>query len=432
MKTHSKNLKSGGSLMIPLIVALLAAGLLGSALLSMATSARYHRVHASTAARSYYLAESGGAYVRSVRLEDPTLMPAGTFTLNSGDQFMVFTYRDDDRIIVRSTGIANPGTNLEARRRLHFVVSESPEGDVMPVGFDYDNDGQFDDHAWTTVGVDPEIRSTGPSGGQAALDLKGEEGQIYLNWGSIPELNLAQVWALKGGLLSYDVQVKIKPFDTGQQTAYSKHYMLGITFRLQNDINRSYGLSYFRSLAGTNPGHTPAWVRSLPASFQDLRGTNVFLVLWYRDGGIGTFELIDSRQLTPDDPVIEVRNNNPELRDYSTLLLQLKEQFATDGRRENLVSAFLQGPSNYPLWESREDMVWQDDETVFPGPTLWESGQTELRDNRLTSEEFDLREPPEIGIHIFYDLLGANLKFFDDFAIRVEGYGLTVGSQIQY
>lgn len=421
-----------GALLIALIVALVGASVLGVALLSMATSARYQRIHVGTATRAYYLAESGGAYVRSVRMDDRELRPSGTFTLHNGDQFVVHTFQDGDQVIVRSTGITNPGTYLEARRRLHFVVSDGSDSDELPFDFDFDDDGQFDDDVWTTVNVDPTIRSTGPSGGQPALDLKGEQGEIYLNWQDHPELDLQQIWAMNGGLLSYDLQVKIKPFDTGSQAAYSKHYMLGLSFRLHPDIENSYGISYFRSLAGTNPGHTPSWVRDLPPAFQALRGNDIYLVLWYRNGWVSSLDLLDYRLLTPADPVVEIRNNNPELRDYSTLLLQFREQYNAAGTRENRITAFIQGLGVYPLWNDREDIVWQEDETVFPGPVVWQSGRTLIPDGRLTSETFDLVRPAEIGVHVLYDLFGANLKFFDDFAMRMEGYGSIGGSQIQY
>ena len=246
----------------------------------MATSSRYQRIHAGMANRAFYLSESGAAYVHSVRMLDASLAPSGTFTLSNGDQFMVHTIVTNGQVTVQSTGIANPGTHIEARRRLHFISSQFGDADVLPMGFDFDDDGSFDDDVWTAVNVDPKIRSTGPSGGQAALDLKGEEGHIYLNWQAHQELNLQTVWTSKGGLLSYDAQVKIKPFDTGQQAAYSKHYMLGISFRMQ-DVDHCYGISFFRSHDGTNPGQTPSWVNAMPQAFQDLRGTNLYHHQWH-------------------------------------------------------------------------------------------------------------------------------------------------------
>lgn len=432
MKTMLKTDARDGSLIIAVIIALMAMAFLGAAALSMATSARFQRVHVSNANRAYYLAESGASYVRSVHMINKAVMPAGTFTLSNGDQFIVNTVSNIGQIIVQSTGIANPGTHIEARRRLTFVLTDIASSDVLPLGFDFDDDGAFDDDMWTAVNVDPAIRDTGPSGGQPSLDLKGEQGQIYLNWQDQPDLNLQSVWAHNGGLLSYDVQVKIKPFETGNEQAYSKHYMLGISFRLHPDINNCYGISYFRSLAGTNPGQTPSWVREMPAAFQNLRGTNVYLLLWYRNGAIDTMDLINYRLLTPADPVIHIRNELPELADYATILLALKERYGGGGARENLITAYIQGLSAYPLWNSPTNAVWQENTDVFPAPVTWNNGVVTNVDGRLTSADFNVNQPAEIGIHVFYDREGANLKFFDDFAIRMEGYGSMGGTQIQY
>ena len=419
-------------MLVPLVIGLMALASLGAALLAMATSARYQRLHTGISMRAYYLAESGGAYVRSVRKNDKTLLPSGTFTLVNGDVFSLQTTEDNGRVVVTSIGTANPGTHLEAQRRLHFVISENPEGDVLPLGFDLDNDGQFDSDTWSVENVDPTIRTTGPSGGQAALDLKGESGAIFLNWQDKPDLDLAQVWAYNGGLLNYDLQVKISPFDTGQQNAYSKHYLLGLSFRVQADTSHSYGLSYFRSLADTTPGQTPSWVASLPPAFQALRGDNIHLLLWSRQGPVSTMEIIAHRTLAPDDPVIEIRNGHEELRNYSTLLLQIQEQFDAGGLRENVMHAYIQGLEAYPLWGSRDDMAWQEDTGTFPAPVQWENGQSEIRNGLFVTGDFNLLRPDEIGIHVLYDRTGANLKFFDDFAMRVENYAVVSGSQVQY
>ena len=419
-------------MLVPLVIGLMVLASLGTALLAMATSARYQRLHTGHSIRAYYLAESGGVFVRSVRMHDNTLLPSGTFTMANGDLFSVQTTEDNGRIVVTSIGTANPGTHLEAQRRLHIVISENPGGDVLPLGFDLDNDGQFDSEVWSVENVDPTIRTTGPSAGQAALDLKGEFGAIYLDWQDKPDLNLAQVWAFNGGLLNYDLQVKISPFETGNEQAYSKHYLLGLSFRVQADTSHSYGLSFFRSLAGTTPGQTPSWVASLPPAFHALRGDNIHLLIWSRQGPLSTMEIIARRTLAPDDPVIEIRNGHQELRNYSTLLLQLKEQFNAGGSRENVMRAYIQGLGGYPLWSSRDDMVWQEDTGTFPAPIQWENGQSEIRNGLFVTGDFNLLRPDEIGVHVLYDLTGANKKFYDDFAMRVENYAVVSGSQVQY
>jgi hypothetical protein len=424
MKTDPKQ----GALLLIVIVGLLASSVLGTALLAMATSARYQRLHVVGPMRAYYLAESGGMYARLWRSENPGQLPGGHFQMANGDWFELESWIDAGKLMVRSLGVAFPNTTLEARRQLTIEITERRHPDVLPVGFDFDEDGVFDADYWTAINVDPRIRETGPSGGQAALDLRGEQGAIQLNWTGHPELNLQRVWAYNQGLLSYDVQVKIKPFDTGQQAAYSKHYLLGITFRLRETLNKAYGLSFFRSDASNH--QAPQWAVQLPAAMQALRGTNIYVVLWH---GFEPMELMAYRQLTPADGAFELRNGLPELRDYSTLLLELKEKMPDGVQRRNEIRAYLEDTGRYPLWTQWDDMEWQDHAQLFPAPITWDDGRVTITDSRITSEDFPFLSPAEIGIHVFYDRRGANLKFFDDFAIRMEGYGASMGGdQIQY
>jgi hypothetical protein len=121
------------------------------------------------------------------------------------------------------------------------------------------------------------------------------------------------------------------------------------------------------------------------------------------------------------------------LRDYTTLLLQLDEVFADDGTRENEIVAYMQHTDVYPLWMSNTNAVWPPDATVFPHAVTWDNGVVTNVNARLTSADFAEEKPSEIGIHVFYDLLGADKKFFDDFALRMDGYSASRhGVEIQY
>ncbi len=430
-RQRPRSARTRGALLVVAALVLLSVLVLGVALLSSATSARYQRVLAGQIDRAYYLAESGASYAKAARRMNPWELPAGLFTLGNGDQFDIVTQSNANFLRVISTGIVNPGSRMELRRRVTFEILERISRDPLPIGFDYDNDGEFDAETWGTVGVEPKMSSTGPSGGQPALTLKGTEGEIYLKWQDNPEINLVSVWGVNGGLLCYDVQMKIKPFDTGSQAAYSKHYMLGISFRLHPDVQHCYGISYFRSLTGKEGANPPDWVEALPAEFQSIRGTNVYLVLWHRMGS--QFTLLNSRQLTVSDGVVEMRDGNPELRDYSTLLLQLDERYDDSGGRENAIVAYIQGTDVYPLWTSPTNAVWQPDATVFPHAVTWDDGTVTNVDARLTTADFLVDQPAEIGVHVFYDQSGQEKKFFDDFAVRMEGYAASrLGVEIQY
>lgn len=426
--------RSGAVLIVMVLVVIALVGL-GLAAISISTGSMLSRVAVSDAARAYYLAESGVEYVKAMRLLQEGVLPSGTFTVSGGDQFELSTVDVTNGIRVVSRGIVNPGSFLETRRQITFVVFNPWLGDEIPVGFDFDMDNEFDEDTWTLVGLKKAtIADTGPSGGEPALDLMGTVGRIDLKWQDNPDLDLVSAWQNNGYLLDYEVQMKISPFDTGSEQAYSHHYMLGLSFRLYPDTNTSYGVSFFRSRTQTkngNPDAAPDW---LPAELEPLRGTNVYLILWYQDHE--SFDLINYKVLDDSTPIVYLDDGNYEIKDYSTMLLHLKESFNESGVRENNIVLYTQSPDVYPNWSSRDDVRWREDVDVFPSALLWDNpAVTNHTDTRITSQHFSLTRPSEIAVHVYYDLQGANKKFFDDFAMRMEGYEnpLSGGSgQIQY
>lgn len=438
--------KNGAALVV-VVLSMIAAGLVGTAILSKTASSRYERIQFGLANRAYYLAESGASYVRAQRAADPTFYPSNalTLTLANGDQFTVVVVTNAARpghVGVLSTGIAHPGTALEARQQIHFEIDElRRSADTLPVGFDIDGDGEFDEELWDLDGVTASIKETGPSGKTPALDLKGEVGQVNLVWQDNPEIDLVQAWRARLGLLSYDVQLKIQPFLSG--VGFSQSYMLGLSFRLHPDTNNCYGLSFFRSLVGQPQDKPPDWVNALPASIRALRGTNSnpYVLLWYRATAASPLELLNYRELTAADADVVAWTDTPkgfrhELRDYSTLLVQLREAYTMEGARTNHIVVYIQGTNTYPLWSTGDptNAVWQENAAVFPAsnlrPLVWHDGAITNGDGRITSADFDLLKPSEIGIHVFYDLIGDNKKFFSDFALRVQS--TAGGTQIQY
>ncbi len=427
--------KSGVVLIVIVFVIVTLAGL-GVTSIAVSAGSTMARITVGHANRAYYLAESGVEYVKAARRLDPTLLPSGTYTVEGGDQILISSAAVSNGVRVVSIGIVSPGGLMETRRRITFIVFAGPAGEgVLPLAFDFDEDGEFDDDTWDLVGLKKaKIATTGPSGGETALDLTGTEGSIHLNWQDNPDLDLASAWNNNGQLLSYELQMKISPFETGNEQAYSHHFMLGFSFRLYPDTNTSYGVSFFRSRAiksnGQPDNNPPGWIS---AALEPLRGTNVYVVLWYV---VGTqFELINYKALDMASGIIWTQNGVNELRDYSTLLLKLDEQLDENGERENHISAYLQNTDVYPNWNGLDDIRWSDDATVFPGPVQWQDPVTQVHvDNRITSEGFGVDRPSEIAVHVFYDLPGANKKFFDDFAMKMDGFADTGGdgSQIQY
>ena len=425
--------RRSGAVLVMIVLVLIALVALGVSSIVTTTGAMRSRIIVGDAMRAYYLAEAGVEYVKSVRRVDPEFMPAATLTLSGGDQVEVDTVAMSNGIFLVSTGVVNPGGGLETRRRITFLLFDNPATEWLPLSFDFDDDGEFDEDVWNLVGLKKaDIVSTGPSGGESALDLMGEEGTIELNWQDKPELDLASAWDSNGNLLCYEIQMKISPFDTGNEQAYSHHFMLGLSFRLYPDVTHSYGLSFFRSRTLTAKGKTvdaPDW---MPPELEALRGSNLYLLLWYRDGD--DFELLNHRILDESSGIAQESDGVYELLDYSTMLVKLDEDFGDGGARENHISAYIQNASVYPNWEGPEDARWSTDVDTFPGPVQWQDPSTStVIDDRLTSETFATDRPAEVAVHVYYDLAGANKKFFDDFAMNVEGYAPpTGGEQIQY
>ena len=430
--THARDKGRSGAALIIIVLILISLVALGVSSIITTAGAMHSRIIVGDAMRAYYLAEAGVEYVKSLRRHDHDVMPSGTLTLSNGDQFEVSTVTMSNGVFLVSTGVVNPGALLETRRRITFLLYDGPEGDSLPLSFDFDDDGEFDEDMWDLIGLKKaDIVNTGPSGGESALDLMGEEGTIELNWQDKPELDLSSAWANNDSLLSYEIQMKVSPFETGNEQAYSHHFMLGLSFRLYPDVTTSYGLSFFRSRTFTDKGKAVSAPDWMPSKLEELRGSNLYLIVWYRNDDV--FELLNHRVLDGSNGIAEMRDGVAELKDYSTMLVKLDEQYIALGGRENHISAFVQNADIYPNWDGVEDIRWSTDTDTFPGPVQWvDPIETIVIDNRLTSENFDTIRPSEVAVHVYYDLAGANKKFFDDFAMTVEGYPSGGGEQVQY
>lgn len=466
-----------GAVLVVVAISMVAAAAAGVAILSVATSSRYERIGLGSTGRAYYLAESGANFVRAHPSEVRTNL-SGTCTLANGDQFVVAVSRQlvtnldvtMVRTIVQSTGISHPNSAFESQQRVTFEFLDrgmtSEEGQNRDL---FNDDGSFNEDAWDATGdVTPTPRDTGPSGGEGALDLAGEEGGLNLNWAENTNTfdqeatTLCRAYTAQTNLLGYDVQVKVQPYDN-PGVGFGQHYLHGISFRLQAN-GAGYGLSFFRSLPVARDQDRPDWARDarLDANFQALRGTNDHVVLWYRasSNANAVFQLVASKRLTAADPIIMDYGASVDpplgIVPYSTLLLQLDEGLDGAGTNRNEISAYVQSPSNcpacYPPWPNNDssNCVWQTNSVVFPAPLVWDNGVMTNVDARLTSSSNlycsfnvvtnadgtvskDYIGPPEIGIHMFYDQSGANKKFFDDFALKIPGSGTPYGgSQIQY
>jgi hypothetical protein len=301
-------------------------------------------------------------------------------------------------------------------------------------------DGLFDEDYWTYVGVTSvDIARTGSSGTEPAIHMKRDVGRLELYWQTHPEVDLRKAWQDNANLLSYDLQVKVSPYDVSDARAYSSHYMLGLSFRLYQDTETSYGVSFFRSRMyepSRNPKKPPRELKPpdwLPPALEPLRGTNVYIILWCRTAA--GFDLINYRTLDGSHNMTYVADGVYELRDYVTMLVELDEFIDNSGVRQNNIVVYMQNPDIYPNWNDTGDARWGGDPVVFPSPITWENPAVIRHiDGRITSENFAVDSPSEVAVHFFYHKKGPNKKFFDDFMFRQEGYvnPLAASTEIQY
>lgn len=476
MKTNRQ--RTTGAVLLAVVISMIAAGLIGAAVLSMATSARYERVTFGITNRAYYLAESGAAYVRARKASEEyppfhTRHAPITNTMANGDQFVVTAMRTNIYLVTTnngvtnvsvslhtfatSIGIANPDTALEARQQISFDMVDSEiryldddraisifTGSVSKPEY---NDDMFDETGTSKVSV----KDTGPSEGIAItpmLDAKSHEGHLALAWQDKAALAdaLLYIYQANNELLGYDVQMKLGYFPNVPST----HFMMGISFRFDDATKEGYGLSFFHSQTNSDLKYlerNAEWVLSLDANFQNLRGSNYYAVLWYRAAFGSAIQLINARQL-PVNFLYDYKGAL-ELTYYNALLLQLREVYvdADQIARENHITAYLSTTNLYPAWPTyyTENALWQEDPGAFPAssfaPVIWDyapmvpasGGNVTNVDNRATAEHFATNRNAEIGIHLFYDRGADNESFFRDFAVRLDSIGTpSGGTQIQW
>ncbi len=471
-----KNLQpKSGAAVVVVVLSMIAAGLVGTAILSKATSSRYERVQYGISRRAYYLAESGAAYVRARAYVEDYYPPPNIFhaplinTFANGDQFIVRAYQTNIKvatvvagvtnfasaphIIAESTGVANPGTKLEARRQIYFDIQRRVDPRILDLGFDNNADGEVDEEwQFTPEGEGstgtPRI-STPPEGGDA-LEMSSWMGNFGFHWSSNPDLDLVRAWSNNNRFMSYDVQAKLssaKHDGDSRSPVFNSVFLNGIGFRVQADNLSSYGVSFYRF----NPNYDryAPWTNDLDRNTflntNVLYNTNIYLTLWSRVyPGKRTIIAYKKLPLSMLDrsPYYRTVNGSRryeyDLKPFSTILVSLWETNSPAGttNRVNKITVYMQSTNLYPRWpdglRNYSYSKWPADTNVFPAPVVWDSpaGRTVVTNNLFTSAKFNILKPPEINLHV-YDYA---TKFFDDFVMRVEGFlsPASMGSQVQY
>ncbi len=111
-----------GAVLVMVTLSMVAAGVLGAALLTGVADSRMQRVHFDSGNRAVYAAESGRAYVEARFRADPDFVPSGTYTLASGDQFTANGTVVGNYLDVTVAGLSHPGTHREGVYALQFQM----------------------------------------------------------------------------------------------------------------------------------------------------------------------------------------------------------------------------------------------------------------------------------------------------------------------
>ncbi|MEN6488258.1 MAG: hypothetical protein ABFD66_05150 [Smithella sp.] len=420
--------------MITLIAAIVVIALTGSAMLYFFSTSSYGELFVNRQERAYYLAESGANYVLQQFVLNKTTngpFPATTEFTVGNDKFIVRTYDkpgDPAHLIIKSIGVAGSGWLTTRQLVTKDIIKDAATAPGIPpvtidpvtgkpLSFDSNNNGALDT-IWTpTAGTDAKIVNTGPSGGPA-LQFKGDSNEIDLNPAII---YLTSAWESNGGLLSYFIQVKINIDSQGNK---GDHYLLGLTFR-KIDNNNFYGFSFYRS---ENLSKLPAWCTSAFTSVIPNNG-QVYAVFWKYSGG--TRSVLAYTVMDYATYGVVTSATNQTLASWSTLIIRVNERFdGPGGACRNHLTAYVVGPSNYPLgtlsWNlnSYKQITWTAVQGLNPSQS---APQQEIMEDSFTSAGFTVTRQ-EIGVHAFYDSNSANEQFFNDFSTAIEGMG-SGGSQ---
>jgi len=417
--------------------------MLGAGMLYFTTTSTYAELFSNGQARAYYVAEAGGRYAMKLlndHKNDTTkyypggLSPAKTtytLTLANGDKFTLSSKdhpTDDSRVIVESTGIIRDNSWLRTSRKISYnILRSNPVSAVdgtTSVAFDSNQDITLDT-TWTIV-VGTPSNITFDSKTNSVLIKNEKEALIAIKPAA---LDLAAARENSGGLLSYEVQVKVNPIIEGNKGEF---LLQGLSFRYDQTRGQSYGVSFFRAIAGGKP--PDEWWNKLGAGFKSNppRDGDIYIVLWKKTSSTGNYELMNYA-LASTYGLSYVDNGNVRIRQFSTLLLNLTEECipaptspaVCSGSRQNRIQLYVASPTNYP----QGTINWNYTTGNTFSRVTWNCGATDVVDSSLTTAYWASPYPNEVGVHSFYDQPSSNDQYFADFAMRGEGFGGSGGHQ---
>lgn len=358
----------------------------------------------------YYYADRNGNSLDNIRtITDPTL--SFTHTLDTSSKIIVHT-----SALILSTGSFSGNTSHTFSRLalLGYTSGGNSDNSGDTSSFTDDGSGNPTDN-WNWQNDDLNILQAKDNALEIKINNQGDgmgSGTVALDWENIPNFpSFEEARVANGGLLSYEMQMKIKIDNQGLK---GNHYMLGLSFRLNGTDSFSgdaYGVSFFRSYSNAPDNKKPAWLKhdnfATIANLGDPEGT-VNAVLWKKINGV--YSVLYSEQLTPGNEKGVVSGG--ELKDWSAIIVNVEET-----ETSNNIHVSVQGTDIYP----RDTIHW--DYTQF-NPVV------DTPDSSLTTDNYYPPNPEEVGIHAFYDSPAGNDEFVDDFSIRVVGADNSGGTGI--
>lgn len=443
-----------GALLLSLIVGMVVAGLLGAGMIYFTTTSTYGELFANRQARAYYVAEAGGRLAIKLLNENKSsttyLPPNGTYKLgvngSDGEFEMSSTSDNTDpdmpRVKVISTGIVHRGTWLETRKKITFKIPRSNPTAALDGTTDI-----FFNNGLNNVSTDPTWGfAEGPNAAlkfdNGELLIQSDTKELFTVLAVKPQaIDLVTARANSGGLLSYEVQVKINMNFKDDKADY---IAMGLNFRLDKALNRSYGISFYRAITDENQLPKPPkydWFTDrFKPSFTSAppRDGQYYIVLWVQNE-TDKYTLIDYALL--DSSI----TGGFATKRYNTILLNLREECDSPPgsatgcttTRHNLIQVYLansSAASQYP--KGTINWSYATNTAVFKR-VKWKLSNLEIiNDSTLTTQDwnsawvpYSSSVPSEVGLHAFY-FISANMEeFFTDFAMRGEGLGGSGGYQ---
>jgi len=393
-----------GSILIAVIISISVVASLGAAMSTFLSSSTVTQTGSYDSVRAHSLGEAGGRFAIQQIMEfeygsgspyaDRNALLAAlnnqTFTLANGTSFhLVLTYASN-KYTLESTGIPRSSVSRKVTYVINVYVPPGGAGGVdIPFDTDPGDNKVLNADNWNTVG-DYEV-----DGGKVKFKGGGADTTISLDWhnASSSHPDLGDIWYNSDKLLTYEVQVKTK--------TKTDNLISGICFRLDTGVNKTiisddefYGLSLLDVGDGT----------ALPA-FEDRDGNPVsfstdtqYIILWKQVGGTKTL----LEKFTAPGAIL----SGGDFENWTGIFIRVQEQYDSGGFRENILRAYYSDANDYSKgtinWDYSDftQIAWPGcDSSVDCSPTPGDC--TCIVDNSLTSANFDINQPDEIGLHVF-------------------------------